>query len=333
MNRREFLRLAACCGGVTALDWKGIGNILHAQEMFPSKKIVWISNSQPGGAFDIFPRAMSPFLTKYIKQLAPGCAGGDFMIKNDPAGGGRRAYKTLFEVKPDGYTIGGMDISFITDLATGNIEFDLTKYTYLAKLLSTTKIIVTGKNGLKSWQEAMEISKKAPLKIGVPKFGGNNHVAGILLKEALGLNAKFICSQGTPDTMAMVIRGDVHVGLASEDSISDLVQTKEVRVILTYKDTDEYPGAVTLKALGHPELDAYSSGHRFAIAPPGLPKEIASLYIEAFKRNIADKEFQEWAKRRKFHFTPLYGDSALELVNRYIQYFKNMEGTLKKYLL
>ncbi len=332
MKRRDFLRLTLGCAGAAALDSKFLPNILHAKELYPAGRITWISHTQPGGGFDILPRAMAPFMSKYLKEMSPGCKGGDVMIKNEPAAAGLKAYTAIFKAEPDGYTVGGMDISFITDLVTEKMEFDVMKYTYLCRLGTNTKLVVTSRNGFKSWDEAVENSKKGPLKIGVGQFGRGNHVAGILLKEALGLNARFINTQSTAGNMSMVMRGDVQVGIASEDSISNVLQAKEVNVLLTYGDAQEYPGAVSLKKLGHGQVGEYASIHRFAIAPPGLPKELTTLLMDAIRKTVADKEFLDWANRSKFYFTPVYGEAAAEIARGYIQFYKSMEATFKKYL-
>lgn len=333
MKRRDFLRNVVWSGATIGLDWNLLTRILYGRDLYPASKITWISHTQPGSGYDTIPRAMGPYMTKYLKELAPGCKGGDLIVKNEPAAAGLKAYTAVFRAEPDGYTIGGLDMSFVTDSVTGKVEFDVSKYTYLAKLDSTLKLVVTNKNGFKSWREAMEASKKTPLKISVGQFGRANHIAGILLKEALGLDIRFITTQSTSANMSMVMRGDVHAGIAAEESISNLLEAKEVRPLMTFFETNEYPGSVSLAELGYAEIGKNSSGHRFAIGPPGLPKEITDLLVEAIRKTMADKEFQDWARKGKFPFTPVYGDEAGDLARRYIQFYQNMEPMLKKYLL
>lgn len=332
MRRREFLRWAAVCGGAAAIDYTLIPMNLSAAEIFPKYKIAWICHTQPGSGFDIVPRGMAPFFTKYLKELAPGCKGGEIIIKNIPAAAGLSAYTALYRAEPNGYTIGGFDISFVTDVLTGKVDFDVTNYTYLAKLQSTRKVLIAGKNGFKSWEEALRASKQAPLKIGVGQHGRTNHVAGILLKEALDLNARFIPAQSTAGNMSMLIRGDIHAAVASEDSVSNLLQSNEARVLISYSETTEYPGAVTLKALGHPEIIEYSSSHRFAVAPPKLPRNITKMFIDALKKMMTDKEFQNWAKKANFAFNPLYGEEALNMAKKYVKQSEEMLPIIKKYL-
>lgn len=332
MDRRNFLRVSAAWGALTALDWRFFPGVINAKDVYPASRITWISHTQPGSGYDIIPRALAPYWTKYVRELAPGCKGGEMIVKNETAAAGRKAYTTIFRADPDGYTIGGLDISFLTDLVTSKIEFDVTKYTYLARLDSSRKLVVTSKNGFTTWQEALEASKKSPLKIAVGQFGRANHVAGILMKEAINLNAKFIPTKSTAENMSMVIRGDAQVGVASEDSISNLLQAQEVRVLLTYDEDKEYPGAVSLEKMGHKDIGDYAAGQRFAVAPPGLPGEITNLLTESLKKTLADREFQEWSKKSKFSFTPLYGGDALKMAKDYVQFYQGMEPTLRKYL-
>jgi len=333
MRRRDFLRILICSGGVVALDCQLLPGTPGAAENYPANKIIWISNTQPGGGFDIIPRALAPFLSKHLKELSPGCKGGDIVMKNEPAAAGVKAYTMIFKAEPDGYIIGGLDTAFLTDVVMGKMNFDVTKYTYLAKLQTNSKIVYTSKNGLKSWKELIESAKRNPIKFGVGQFGRGNHIAGILLNDAFGLNAKFINTQSSAQNMSMIIRGDVHVGVAAEDSLSNLLESGEIRAILTFEEKSDYPGAVSLKELGHPEIGIYSSVHRMVIGPPGLPKKIQTFLIEGIKRTLADNGVREWAKKSKSVFTPIYGDESAVVALNTIKYYQGMEGTLKKYLL
>jgi len=333
MKRKDFLRLVVISVGLTtAFSWIITLNELFAIDIYPTRKITWISHTQPGSGYDIIPRVMAPYLSKYLKEVSPGCKGGDIVIKNEPSGGGRKAFTDLFRSAPDGYTIGGLDIAFITDLLSEKIGFDVASYSFLAKLDSQNKMIVTNKNGFNSWDEAVKMSKKTPLKIAVGQFGRGNHTAGILLKETLGLNAIFINTQSTAGNIAMIIRGDVHAGIVSEDAISNVLQSKEVKVLLTYKETDDYPGSVSLKQLGFPDIGEYAYNPRFAVGPPGLPKEIKNKLIEALKRTIMDKKIQEWSKQQKVKFTPLYGDEAREIAKKRINFYQSNEAMMRKHL-
>ncbi len=336
MERRNFLRLLALGSGAAALDWGLYSNVLLGKETYPARKIAWISHTQPGSGFDIIPRGIGPFLTKYLRELAPGCKGGEIVVKNEPAAAGLKAYSMVLRAEPNGYTIGGLDIAFITDMVTGKVdknEIDITKFTYLSKLSSNSKLIITSKNGFKSWGEAIEASKKAPLKIGTGQFGRANHVSLILVIEALGLNAKVINTQSTSATMSMVMRGDVQVALTSDESVSSFLESKEARVLVDCTEKSRFAGAVSMTDLGHPEIVKYASTHRFVIAPPKLPKDINALLTEALKKTMRDKEFLGWAKKGGFDFEPIYGNAAKEVANGYISYYQSMEQTLKKYLL
>lgn len=333
MERREFLRFSALIGGASLLGTSVMQSDLYAKDIYPSQKIVWMCHTQPGSGYDIIPRVIGPYMQKYLQELSPGSKGGAFVIKNDPAAAGLKAYSTVYKAAPNGYIIGGMDMSFVTDVILGKLDFEIEKLTYLAKFNSTNKLLVTSKNGFKSWKEAVEASHKAPLKISVGQFGRANHIAGILLQEAFGLNIKFIATSSTSANMNSVMRGDVHCGIAADDSINNLIESKEVRPILAFFDTNKYPEAVTLKNLGYPDVGKNSAGHRFAIAPPGLPKYIRELLIGALKKTMEDKELKAWAVKTNYEFTPVYGDDATEMAYKYIQFYKGMEPTLKKYLL
>jgi tripartite-type tricarboxylate transporter receptor subunit TctC len=58
-----------------------------------------------GGGYDIYARSVSPYLSKYLKEIAPGAKGGDIIIRNESTAAGRKGRSLIFNAKPDGYTI------------------------------------------------------------------------------------------------------------------------------------------------------------------------------------------------------------------------------------
>ena len=77
-SRRNFLKSITI--GTLAIN---AGNVpfAFAKDAYPADKITWISPYKAGGGFDLVARGISPYLTKYLRELSPGAKGGN--------GGGR----------------------------------------------------------------------------------------------------------------------------------------------------------------------------------------------------------------------------------------------------
>ncbi len=331
-TRRDFLKISSfATGGVVFSSWKVSPGF--AKEVFPANRITFIVPHQAGGGHDTFARTISPFITKYLRELSPGAKGGEIMIKNEPAGAGRKGRTQLFNSKPDGYTLGIMDTAPITDsIVTGDTEFDFTKLTFLLLGTTITKLIAAPKNGYNSWNEVMTAHKKETIKLGVAQFGRGNHVSAIIMNEKLGTRFKVIPFTGSAESMNALLRGDVPLCVVAEDAVTGLIKAKELKILLSFTEVSEYPGAVTIKDLGHPELVDQINNHRFIVAPPGLPDETKRLLLEAIKRATADREFLALAKNANFNLKNVYGNDAERLFLQFIKFYGEIAPVLKKNL-
>ena len=137
---------------------------------------------------------------------------------------------------------------------------------------------------------------------------------------------------GTAECMNALMRGDVPLAIASNDSIRGLVQAQEAKLLLTFSETREYPDAVTLKEIGYPELIDKICSHRFIVAPPGLEQEPETMLLAAIKRATTDKDFVAWAKNAEFPLTNLYGTDAERFFLKFMRYYEDMAPAFKEHL-
>jgi len=332
VTRRDFLKISGLTTGGMVL-----GSLSHpppsfGKEAFPASNISCIIPSKPGGSRDLFVRAMAPYISKYLKEVSPGARGGGIQIRNEAAGAGQRGYSLMFNAKPDGYSLGAIETSAITDNIIEKPQFDFTKLTFLLLSYYSTKMIVTPKKGFNSWDEVASAMKKGPVKMSVASFGRSNHIAGIIMNEKAGTNLRIINFPGEVEAVNALIRGDTPLGLMTEGGAAGLLDAGEVRVLLELTRGTDYPGAVSLKEIGFPDLADSMNNSNYIIAPPNLPEEPKNILIEAMKRAANDKEFEAWAKKAKFNLGKTYGKDAEEKYRAMSQYFENIAPILLKHL-
>ena len=334
MDRRDFLKISGLSSSALVLhSWTDGVPLSLAADVYPADKIKWLIPYQPGGGYDLIARAMSPYLTKYIHAVSPQSRGGDIIIRNEPGASGQKAYSITYGSKPDGYTICFIEIAIAIEALFSKMDFDMERFTYLACPMSTTRLLITAKNGFASWDEMIKAAKTKELKWGVGAFGRSTHADSIVIKETVGIPARFIALGGTSANLNALMRGDIQMSLVSEDSVQGLVKAKEVRPLVHFADKSDYPGVPSIKDLGYPQLVEKLGGYRFVIGPPGLPKTTQNILVSAFRKSIEDKEFQAWQKQNNFTLNPIYGDEADKLARRMIKYYQqDLKPLLKKYL-
>ncbi len=327
-TRREFLKISGYSLGaltVAPLVHESFGAV---RGPYPSGKIAFVVPNAPGGGYDIIARAIAPYLAKHLRAITPGATGGDMVVRNEE----RKGYTILYNAKPDGSVFGMMDTTPNIETLLGTAEVDFTKYTFLQSIVSTTKIIVAGKKGFNNWDEVMNAMKKDSIKMGVGFFGRGNHVSGIIANEKMGTKFKLVPFRGTAESMGALIRGDVDVVMVSEDSAKSLIDAKEVKVLLSFNDHTDYPGAVNVKELGFPDLTDQVSSHRLIIAPPNLAPEPKKLLLAALKKACDDPGFIAWAQKGNFPIKRMFGADVEKFFQKFVKFYRDMEPVLKKNL-
>jgi tripartite-type tricarboxylate transporter receptor subunit TctC len=326
-TRRDFMKVSGLTIGSLAAGTLANAPFGYAKtaELYPSQRIAWVNPNSPGGGYDMIARAMGPYLGKYLRQLTPGTKGGDIIVRNEQ----RRGYQLLATAKPDGYLIGAMDSTPYIETLLGTAEVDFTKYTFLQSIVSTTKVIVTLKKGFNSWNEVMNAQKKEPLRMGVGFFGRGNHVCGIIVNEKMGIKFKLIPFRGNAESIGALMRGDVSVVMISEDAAKALIDAKEIKVLLSFSDHTDYPGAMNVKELGFPNLTDEVSSHRFIIAPPNLAAEPKRLLLAALKKTCDDPGFVAWAKQGNYPIKRVFGADAEKFFLKFVKFYQDMLPVLK----
>ncbi len=337
IGRREFLKATGIAAGLFALGpgQRPASLWAKAKDIYPAEKITMIIPYSVASGYDTWLRTFTPFVAKYLKELCPGARGGDIHLRNEPAAAGRKGYSLLFNSKSNGYALGTFGTGAVIDVllnSDGKSEFNFTKASFLLLGNTTVKTLVTAKNGFKSWGEVLETLKKGPIKMAVGTYGRFNHAAAIIMQDTMGLKFKLVPFPSTVESMNALIRGDVQLGMADEDSVITLIEAKEIRPLINFTETSEFPGAVSIKELGFPDLAFRFSGRRFMVAPPGLHPEPKKVLLAAIRKASEDKEYIERAKKYRMRLARVYGDEAEKDFLRFVKSFESQVPLIKKSL-
>ncbi len=305
-----------------------------AQEVYPSKDLTLICNSAAGGGYDIFARMVAPYMTKYLKESSPNAKGGEVKIKNMPGASGLQAYEFVLKAKPDGYTFGDFNSGSLYAMLYGSqkIGFDPRTYTWLFALTKTTRVFISNKKGLASWEELIAKSKKEALTILVPQFGTTAHLDCILAVEITKLPAKIVPMEGTADVVNAVIRGDADAALVSFDSVTTIAEAKEVNTLVSFTQEKVLPWVPTIVEKGFPECTKYMRRvGRHYMAPPNLDAEAERLLVAAGRKMLADPKFKDFLIKRRSDVQPIFGKELKETVKVEIEDIEKWLPVYKKF--
>ena len=99
---------------------------------FPEKEISWIVPFAPGGGYDAWSRQLAAAMQKYLPQ------GVSVVVKNISGAGGRTGSISLYRAKPDGYTVGLLDVAGLVPyqkaVRAAKAGYDMERYVCIGRV-------------------------------------------------------------------------------------------------------------------------------------------------------------------------------------------------------
>ncbi len=320
MVRKNFTGIVTAMFLLTSFTLLPLGAM--AQDVYPSKDITYICGSNPGGGFDTFARGMSPFFTKHVKDIAAGAKGGEIKVKNMAGGGRAKAVIYMHQdAKPDGYTISDFNRADMYKFIYGSekLPFDIRDFTWVAAFTKTLRVVVSKKNGPKTFAEMLTAAKKQPPIIASSTVGSSEHMETIWFKETVGLPGKITSTGGSSVTVGALIRGDADLALMDFAAIRTLIDSGDVNCLVSMTHERLMPNVPTIIEAGYPKcLDFIGGKGRNIIGPPKLDPKAKAAIIAIFKKMVADPEFQAWCDKSGNELAPVYDKDQETEMMKYI---------------
>jgi tripartite-type tricarboxylate transporter receptor subunit TctC len=250
---------------------------------FPERDITFIIPNQVGGGFDAYVRAIAPVMEKYLPNKV------NVVPLNVPAGGGAKGVNQLYRARPDGYTIGIMNIPGLFILQERGGGYDLNRFTWLAGLgKDAYGLAVAFNSPIKSVADLQQLSKTRPVKFTTTGPDGTAYGVTMIATELLGIRLQLITGyKGSSEYVAAAVRGDGDAVITNLPILSRFEASQSLRIIATFTADGARPDVADAKALGQPQL-ADLLVERMVGAPPNLPADIKKVLVEAIDKAVND---------------------------------------------
>lgn len=296
---------------------------------FPNKSITWTINAAPGGGFDLHSRAVARTMRKIL--------GVPIIVKNIPGAGGVISWNLLSRTKPDGYTIGIVNVpgAIVSQLfGKPKPQYDLHKFEWIGRISASPYIWAVGAktpyHNLKDMQKAKEFL------IAESGVGGTAWVVDALTASSMKFNPKFILGfPGAPASNMAIVRGEGDGRALGLDSPGQMRFVREglMRPLWVYADErhPDYPNVATVKEMGYPALAALAS-HRAVAAPPGTNPERLAILRKAFVEAVKSPETQDAFKKMRARTKLLTGPEWVPVMNGLFTLMKENKEGFTKYL-
>jgi tripartite-type tricarboxylate transporter receptor subunit TctC len=322
IKRRHFGYSAAAA--LYAFAGKGRGFAADAD--FPERNIDFIIPKAPGGGFDNLVRVIAPSLEKSLPHKV------SVVPDNIPAGGGGKGVGQLYRAKPDGHTIGLIDIpgSFILQQRQGGGVFDLNKITWLCSMGRPEPycIATAETSSLKTVNDLRTLARTRPVKFTSSGPEGTAYAATVIANRILGIRIQLITGyKGSSDFVVGAIRGDGDAVIAPISSLRLLQKSKTLRIMATFEEKSSLPGVADATSLGQPDLSQIRL-ERLVGAPPGLPARVKAVLASAFSKAMADPQAVSLAKKLDVELYPNTPDQAAARVRDSAAFFTKWQKYL-----
>lgn len=259
-----------------------------AEETFPSRPINVVVGFAPGGSTDLGIRIVANQLSKEL--------GVSIVVLNKPGGGGLVGSEFVRQSKPDGYTLFGASLGFVTT-PTVDPKCPYTVEDFDPVCLHDTQstlISVRSESPFKTIQEVIDFAKKHPGKLNYGHSGinGSGHFLAELLKLSAGVNITSIPFKGDSPAITATIGGHVDLGVMST-AISPLIKGGKLRGLVSggKKRSPDLPEIPTMAEVGYPDV-VVESWHGF-LGPRGIPKPVMDKLSIAFEKAVNDPSVQK----------------------------------------
>jgi tripartite-type tricarboxylate transporter receptor subunit TctC len=253
---------------------------------YPKSTVQLVVPFAPGGATDIFWRAVTDTLSKNMN--------GTIAILNKTGGGGIVGTSSVVNSKPDGYTLaaGNSDTLNLTPLFTPDIPFDtVNDLTYIAKLaIFLHTLAVRTESPFKTIEEVAAFAKANPkkLKAGTPGVGTTPYMALHIFNQDAKVEITPVAFGGGGEVVPQLLGGHVDCAFISIPPIKSQFLAGKARILAMFSPNRHpaYPDIPTAVEKGYKQT-IITTGIGL-VGPKGLPLAIVKKWEEAAEKTMKD---------------------------------------------
>ncbi|WP_149537644.1 tripartite tricarboxylate transporter substrate binding protein [Siccirubricoccus phaeus] len=271
-----------------------------AAQNWPSYPIQLINPYPAGSTTDLLARALAPGLSARLGQPV--------VVVNRDGAAGSVGVAAVARAAPDGYTLTFTATTplIVNPMLRGDLGYTRESLDGICQTYDHAfALIVRPDSPLRDLSGLLAAAReKGSLQFGHLGIGSIQHLAGVSLAQAAGVELEPITYRGDGAVVVDVQAGRVDFGI----TVAAFAVSQPVRTIALFaaERSPAFPGVPTVKELGY-EVSAASYGG--VLAPAGLPAPIKARLEEACAGAVTDEAYVAMARRTLQPSRP-YLDSA-----------------------
>lgn len=268
INRRLLSKITAALFASLCL---GQGALAQAGDAWPAKPIRLIVPFLPGGASDVFARAVAERLSSALKQPV--------LVDNRPGASGIIAAKAVMQAPADGYTLlyatGSSTVMVAALKPDLGIDFSKDLAPVAATFFGGVVLAVHPDVPAKNLNELIALVKAKPDHYSYASFGQgtNGHLTMEWLKSRTGMGIQHVAYKGIAPILTEMSTGIVQIGWVDLVGSLPFIRTGKIRAIATNGTvrTPQLPDVPTMSEQGYPFP---GTGWQGVLAPKATPPAV-----------------------------------------------------------
>ena len=261
-----------------------------AANAYPAEPIKLIVPFSPGGGVDNLTRIIAPKLSAILKETV--------LVDNKPGASANIAAAYVAHAKPDGYTLLMASSILAVQYSLGkHLSYDALKdLTAVGRVGYGPYVLVTPASlPVKNFAEfkAYAQAHSKSLFYGSPGVGSGHHLNGLMLADALHVDASHVAYKGGAPALTDLLAGRLTYMFAIKNEVSQFIQQgKLTPLALTgAARAADLPNVPTLKELGLPD-EGFTTWWGL-MAPAGTPANVIQKLDAALEKVMADPTTQK----------------------------------------
>jgi tripartite-type tricarboxylate transporter receptor subunit TctC len=292
-------------------------------QQYPTRPINMIVGFPAGGSTDIGARVVAGIAEKMIGQ--------PIVVVNKGGAGGQVGWTELARAKPDGYTIGFLNLpatnTTILDPERQAIFNEASFTPIINQVLDPGVVWVAASSPFKTMKDVIDAAKSKPGTVRAATTGilSDDHLAILMVEEANpGATFRIVHLLGGAAQMKETLGGNIDVSFDNVGGIVPQVRGGQVRA-LAVMDTERskfLPDVPTMKELGMPNV--ISSSTRGIGGPKGMDPAVVKTLQDVLSKAMMDADHVKRLEDAGLAIKVMVGAE-------YEKYYKETHEKAKKY--
>lgn len=240
----------------------------------------------------VAPGSSAELAAREVARVVGREVGGTVVVKSIVGGGGLTGFNTVAQSKPDGYTIGLVNIGSLVVLPNvEEVPFSIDSFDFLGTVSSGWYGLGVGKDSpIKSIADLIAMGKTKRLTWSTDTI--MNGLPMVQLAGLTGIRQQVVLTQTQPESIAQAVGGHVDVVAQSLPVMQPLMEGGTVRLLASTSPTrwPTAPNVPTLKELGYNAEISLPAGYA---TPKGVPKDIRDRLEAAMLKSATDPQLIE----------------------------------------